>query len=490
MIAAMRAEAALQNIPARQRPSKIQTYRARFFRPKRITLAALAIVICVRAVVLIVSPGDASISSPAHWDARVVDIVHFVEQERGLTFDHPVAVEFLSEDDYVGLFDSADAEPDAGAASSSAQESGLYDAMGLAVGFDASEGEATVGAVTTLGFYSPVAHVVIVRGDQLTPAVRTVLAHELTHALQDQHFDLSLGGPGDLALRAIVEADAMRVEDQYTATLPEEDRVQVSADNSLSVESEAQLADVPAALVDHEYAPYVLGPMLISTVYAQQGNAGVDALLRRPPSEEVLVNPWMYTFGQVDATPTMSAPEGATVIEPSQPASMLAVLAMLDAWLPWSQARGALDGWAGGGYISYQRAEGTVCAAFDVVVDGSPDALVAAVSAWSVAAQSTAIPVVVASDVHFETCARPSGAQNPPPAAISLNEEIFLEDLAVESAPAVASAIDAAPYQCLARILIDDPVVGPLLLAPTLTPDQEAQFEATRLNAATWCGIH
>ena len=43
----------------------------------------------------------------------------------------------------------------------------------------------------TLAFYDPRTQDVYVRGtDTTAPATRVTLAHELTHALQDQHFDL------------------------------------------------------------------------------------------------------------------------------------------------------------------------------------------------------------------------------------------------------------------------------------------------------------
>ena len=41
-----------------------------------------------------------------------------------------------------------------------------------------------------IGFYSYDDERLRVRGTELTPAVESVLVHELTHALQDQNFDL------------------------------------------------------------------------------------------------------------------------------------------------------------------------------------------------------------------------------------------------------------------------------------------------------------
>src|SRR5256885_8042127 len=37
---------------------------------------------------------------PKEWDARVLPLVRFVEQQRGLRFRHPVTVEYLSDSDF------------------------------------------------------------------------------------------------------------------------------------------------------------------------------------------------------------------------------------------------------------------------------------------------------------------------------------------------------------------------------------------------------
>ena len=73
----------------------------------------------------------------------------------------------------------------------------------------------------TLAYYDPATEVVYVRGDELTPSVRVTVAHELTHVLQDQHFDLERLADPDYerydGLRAMAEGDAGRIEDAYTA---------------------------------------------------------------------------------------------------------------------------------------------------------------------------------------------------------------------------------------------------------------------------------
>ena len=60
-----------------------------------------------------------------------------------------------------------------------------------------------------------------VKGTALTPDVRVTLAHELTHALQDQYFDLgredTLPDDAQQAFRSVIEGDAVVVQNAYAA---------------------------------------------------------------------------------------------------------------------------------------------------------------------------------------------------------------------------------------------------------------------------------
>src|SRR6266508_3884908 len=53
---------------------------------------------------------SAESSHPDSWDPRVADIAHFVEKKRGLTYSHPVAVDFLADKDFNGKV-TKDQEP-------------------------------------------------------------------------------------------------------------------------------------------------------------------------------------------------------------------------------------------------------------------------------------------------------------------------------------------------------------------------------------------
>lgn len=434
-------------------------------------------------------PPNSVPSYPAEWDPRVAPIADFVGAERGLQWVNPVYVDFLAEADFVALFDQPTTpisdEDEAAARASSL----LYDAFGLAVNYDPTQGESTVSAVTTLGFYSLTSNRVFVRGDQLTPSVRAVLAHELTHALQAQHFDLATGGENDLELRSVLEADALRVEGVYIDTLSADEKAAANQANSLAPDAEQGLSDVPWAVVERRYAPYVLGPMLVGDVFAAEGNEGVNRLILAPPTEEILLNPWLYgDQGQEPIAVVVEVPLGNTVIDEPQPFSQVEALVMLDAWLPWTQAREALNGWAGSGYTSYQR-ESTVCFTATVSFDDSASRFAAAINAWAKASGSSAIATTVVNDVTFEACNRGAGTTEPATPVISPLQALQVEHNAISRAGPDASLAKIQKYQCFAGTMIDDPLLAPLLFETTLTTDELALFTWQSTIAANDCGV-
>ena len=436
-------------------------------------------------------------SHPKAWDPRVAPMVSFVEQARELRFEHPIYVDFLTEADFVALFDQPPSSIDTEVQQQAQQASALYNAQTLAVGYDPLAGQQTVSSVATLGFYSPDDQRIFVRGDVLTPGVRTTLAHELTHALQDQHFDLSLGGEDDLELRAIVEADAMRIEDKYVATMTPEEQAAGTADNTMSAEEEAALGTVPAAIVESTYAPYELGPALLEAAVAAKGNAGADELIASPPPEMVLLDPSLYGTAVVDEEIEVAIPDGATIIEPSQRLSALQLLFMLDAWLPWDMARGALDGWTGGGYASFQRPDGTVCFSAVAQFASPPEPMNTAVTWWAGAAGSTAVPLMDGNRVSFTACDRGPGAAAPPGQELSTLTSLDFEAFWVrENITAMNDHGDVRSLAakrlisiCEARALASDPAVVTLLAQGSVPPEQEQLVNGVRANADANCAV-
>ena len=448
---------------------------------------------------------------PAEWDTRVQPYVDFVENNRGLTFTHPVEVDFLAEAEYLDLFESDDAAPSASYQAAAAQYADLLNAEGLTAGVDEGDASARVAQTASLGFYDFDSKRVFVRGDALTPAVQVVLVHELTHALQAQHFDIQPGGEDDLAVRSVVEADALRIEHEYSDTLAADVREQADAANTQDDETAAELDQIPWALVQQSFAPYDLGPIFLEYVGLHGGDAAVNAIFDDFPTQEELITPSLYGSGGVDQTVDVTAPDGSFVLDPARPWPMFDALVMLDAWLPWLQARTPFDGWAGGSVVTYEQggSGGPVCftaaAVFDSEVDASGFA--SAVSGWAAVAASPAQPVTVGTRVSFESCDRGAGAALPPKPAFSTSEQVILENNLLASAddPSAAAPPDAPSVgedgvtdlvalneterHCIVRTMIDDEQFGPLFLQDTFTPEDENLALLRATVARNSCGV-
>src|SRR5437773_9563460 len=70
---------------------------------RRVTTAAAIIapiVLCIGVLSLILHTHHSGPPHPKEWDPRVLDIVHFDEQHRGLLFKQPVYVDFLDAQAY------------------------------------------------------------------------------------------------------------------------------------------------------------------------------------------------------------------------------------------------------------------------------------------------------------------------------------------------------------------------------------------------------
>lgn len=453
----------------------------------------VALIAGIVALAITANHSSDDAGAPDSWDTRVEPIADFVSETRELEWSHPVRVEFLPEAEFVALFDQPDLSNVTDVTDPrEAQLSALYNAKGLAVGYDPEASQSTVQAVTTLGFYSPGMDRVDLRGNELTPAVRVVLAHELTHALQAQNFDLNARHDNELVFRAMVEADALRVENVYRDTLSADEQQQADAGNTLTEEASASLDSVPWALIDQSYAPYVLGPNLVNTVFAARGNAGVSRLISTPPTEEILLNPWLFDTEQREQTVSLTPPADSTSIDDVRPMSPVELLIILDAWLPFEQARAALDGWGTGWSTSYETADDVVCFAGKVAFDdGKASARFhEAIEAWGTAMGSAVDVHLNGATVRFEACDRGADATPTPEPIISPMFALSLEHDAISLAGTDPTPAQIEGYRCFAATLIDDPVAAPLLATQEeFTAEQDATFTSLTDAAAETCGV-
>jgi hypothetical protein len=136
-------------------------------------------------------------------------------------------------------------------------------------------------------------------------APRSVIAHEVTHALQDAHFHLTRGAfaphardhDGELAALALVEGDATDVQSRYVATLSPGDLISELARTLGSIPSHPGGRSVPYLQRELVY-PYTAGQEFVRALRARGGQRLLDQAFRHPPrTTAAVLDPARYLAG-------------------------------------------------------------------------------------------------------------------------------------------------------------------------------------------------
>lgn len=214
-----------------------------------------------------------------------------VEKIRGLEFKHNVSIEIQSRSEYEQELQSDPAVELSSAASQFYNT--RYEAMFLiGENTDAYSYLQSQRGSTLLGYY--LSDNIVIISDSETPILpgEETLSHELTHALQDQHFDLSeYSGPTideDQAMGGLIEGDAEAVTQEYMKQCGDAWRCLPSTE-------ENRREDTIHRLSSYSYFPYDEGPGFINYHRQQGGWERVNELYSNPPqSTEQVISPERY----------------------------------------------------------------------------------------------------------------------------------------------------------------------------------------------------
>jgi hypothetical protein len=350
---------------------------------------------------------------PSEWDARVAPITRWVSKERELEFDHPVKVNFLSEKEYTARSTEGGDDDSVESRQYYADQVAQLRALGFVTGeVDLAKANDTLSDSGTLAYYDPDVEQVFVRGTEMTPALRVTLAHELTHVLQDQNFDLErlddLSSGQATVLRALAEGDATKVEEAYVDTLDKADK-KAYEDESKSAGDEATEKvdkEVPPILTTLFASPYILGPQFVAELDAAGGWKAIDEALQDPPTEEAMFDPITYkTDAAAQRTVAIEAPKGTEVLE-TEEFGPTAWYLLLASRVDPKIALGATDGWGGDQYVVYRK-DDKVC--MDATIKGDTpkdeDQLRDALATWaSKSPKGTAEVTKDDEGVQFHSC--------------------------------------------------------------------------------------
>jgi hypothetical protein len=231
------------------------------------------------------------------------------------------------------------------------------------------------------GYYDPKAQQFYLADWIELEGQKPVMAHELTHALQDQHFDLKRfekwpkgDSDAELAAHALIEGDATLAMTFYMAKHP---LVALAFIKSLGNQEPAteQFKLAPRALRESLLFPYEAGSNWATQVYKRGGWDMVSkAFTKLPQSTEQILHPDKYFAYEAPVKVTM--PDLKLLLGPgwkridTDVNGEFGCYLILDEYLnDATESKQAAAGWGGDQYVLYEGANAT-------------EAFVAELTAW------------------------------------------------------------------------------------------------------------
>jgi hypothetical protein len=231
----------------------------------------------------------------------IAQVMDEVEQIRGLRFTEPVLAEPVGQQDiaegYAHYIDAAFPEDYYARRSLAWQTIGV-----IPEGSSIRDAMLEYGSTQVIGYYDTLTGELKFIGEEdPSPLDRITLAHELTHAIDDQHFALEridqLGADcRDEDLEAsvgLVEGNATFFMYQWAQTfLTLDEQVEVGVE---AASQQPPPADIPPFIDATQLWPYTAGLGFIQTLDQEGGLEAIDAAFENPPvSTEQVMHPERY----------------------------------------------------------------------------------------------------------------------------------------------------------------------------------------------------
>jgi hypothetical protein len=325
-------------------------------------------------------PQPASTGSEGPTPPAIKQVEGQVQQLRGLEFTEPVPVDAASHGELVkGLSKSLDASYPAEIFD---PRSRAWQTLGVVPpGTSIRRSIERFAGSQIIGYYDPLSgQLVFIGTEDPTPVQRVTLAHELTHALDDQHFRLDRlntleGECADEAYQAAlgaVEGDAT-----YFMVLYAQRFLTLDEQLQLGVGPAPSTAGIAPFVVELQTWPYTAGLSFIEAMDRRGGTEGIDGAMERfPVSTEQVMHPERYPN---DAPTPVNVGDLGPELGPGW--TDLDVMGVGEAFLsimlglrlPPATAEAAAAGWDGGTYRAWSDGE-HVAMVLSTVWDGPQDA--------------------------------------------------------------------------------------------------------------------
>ena len=304
------------------------------------------------------APSRATSDRDQELQRRLGDALRYVSEVRGLSARNEVRGRLISRRE-IEQYISAQLDQETPKDVLEANEALLYGFGTVAADFNYRASVIGLMSSELLGFYDPKQKTFFVGGDLAGEEADITLWHELVHALQDQHYDLTHVtdwqpdmGDSQAAVHALAEGDATSA--MLDAMLKPRGATALEMPEGLlraqGVLGAAALT-APPVLVRSLLAPYVDGLAFTNALRRRGGFAAVDAAWQEPPiSTEQLLHPEKFLAREAPlVVPLPSAPAHAPELSERfhDVIGEQSLRVLLEEWLPARAAAEAASNWGG-----------------------------------------------------------------------------------------------------------------------------------------------
>jgi hypothetical protein len=264
----------------------------------------------------VTSPDPGKSAAAAEFAAAADEVLRQMSQITGLKLRTPVKKTLRSREEirtYVINEMNEDKEPaERYASARSAEAFGL-----LPKGFDIDSLMIDLLTEQIAGLYDPKAHEFYIADWIPLADQKMVMAHELTHALEDQHFQIETwakaarpNDDGELAREAVLEGSAMAAMIDYLLNesgrslkdLPDIDPGMLVGDMGAT----PALKKAPPFLKDALVFPYFAGLTFSADLLKGNGWKGLPEVFSKPPiSTQQIMHPALYHAGKTPSTESL-----------------------------------------------------------------------------------------------------------------------------------------------------------------------------------------
>ncbi len=297
----------------------------------------------------------------------IAEVMRQLERIRGFDYTHPVVAQPVTQEeigaDIVAFADTSYPEEQY------ARRSLAWDTIGVIPdGTSLREAYENYGGSQVIGYYNTLTgELKFVGTESPSPYDRITLAHELTHAIDDQRFGLErLDALGAGCRDEELAADLALVEGNATFFMLQWARTFLTATEQVQVGIEAAAQDVstegiPPFIQRLQSWSYDEGLRFISALEASRGLDAVDAAFAAPPvSTEQVIHPERYPN---DAPTPVDVPNLSE--ELGRGWEDIDVMTIGESWLALalglrmggSEANAAAAGWDGGTYRAWSNGD-------------------------------------------------------------------------------------------------------------------------------------